>query len=179
MRAFKVVRYFGSPSSLNNESTANFFRGARHFGVFVVLTDFEYGLYRVRDLAYIYHKTALYEVEAKLFQRQPTRLPGIAAPSPQLHRWKELVLEGRLEEAEQLFQGELQIYTYKPINERLACEVTLLRPLIICETSVARFEKPRVATVLAPDLVPVVLAERNGIFYDWEVRVHERDKVSV
>jgi len=173
MRAFKVVRYFGSPSSLDNESTANFLRGARHFGVFIVLTDFEYALYRVRDLAYIYHKTALYEVEAKLFQRQPTRLPGIAAP--QLRRWKELVLAGKLEEAEQLFQGELQNYTYKPTNELLACEVTLLRPLIICETSVARFEKPRVATVLAPE----ILEAMKGIFYDWEVHVHGRDKVSV
>jgi hypothetical protein len=141
--------------------------------VFIVLTDFEYALYRVRDLAYIYHKTALYEVEAKLFQRQPTRLPGIAAPSPQLRRWKELVLEGRLEEAEQLFQGELQIYTYKPINERLACEVTLLRPLIICETSVALFEKPRVATVLAPEILDAM----EGIFRDWEVHLH--DEVSV
>jgi hypothetical protein len=179
MRAFKVVRYFGSPSSLHNESTANFLRGARHFGVFIVLTDFEYALYRVRDLAYIYHKTALYEVEAKLFRRQPTRLPGIATPKNYLRRWKDLVLAGKLEEAEQLFQGELQNYTYKPTSELLACEVTLLRPLIICETSVARFEKPRVATVLAPDIAPVILAERNGIFYDWEVRVHERDKVSV
>jgi len=175
MRAFKVVRYFGSPSSLDNESTANFLRGARHFGVFVVLTDFEYALYRVRDLAYIYHKTALYEVEAKLFGRQPTRLPGLGAPPQHLRRWKELVLAGKLEEAEKLFQGELQIYTYKPINERLACEVTLLRPLIICETSVALFEKPRVATVLAPEVV----AAMRGIFYDWEVHVHGRDTVSV
>jgi hypothetical protein len=173
------VRHLDSPSSLDNESTATFLRGARHFGVFVVLTDFEYALYRVRDLAYIYHKTALYEVEAKLFRRQPTRLPGIAAPQPQLRRWKELVLAGKLEEAEQLLQGELQIYTYKPINERLACEVTLLRLLIICETSVAVFEKPRVATILAPDLAPVILAERNGIFYGWEVHVHGREKVSV
>jgi hypothetical protein len=88
-----------------------------------------------------------------------------------LRRWKELVLEGRLEEAEQLFQGELQIYTYKPINERLACEVTLLRPLIICETSVAVFEKPRVATVLAPDFVPEAMERhllRLGGAYAWE-----------
>jgi hypothetical protein len=179
MRAFKVVRYFGSPSSLHNESAANFLSGIRHFGVFIVLTDLEYALYRVRDLAYIYHKTALYEVEAKPFQRQPTRLPGIAVPQNHLRRWKDLVLAGKLEEANQLFQGELQNYTCEPTNELLACEVTLLRPLIICETSVARFEKPRVVKVLVPDLAPVILAERNGIFYDWEVHVHERDKVSV
>jgi hypothetical protein len=175
MQAFKVVRYFGSPSSLHNESTANFLSGVRHFGVFIVLTDFEYALYRVRDLAYIYHKTALYEVEAEPFKKQPTRLPGIAAPSQYLRRWKELVLDGKLEEAEQLFQGELQLYTYEPTNELLACEVTLLRPLIICETSVARFEKPRVATVLAPE----ILEAMDGIFYDWKVHVHGRDKVSV
>jgi hypothetical protein len=175
MRAFKVVRYFGSPSSLDNESTANFLRGARHFGVFVVLTDFEYALYRVRDLAYIYHKTALYEVEAKLFGRQPTCLPGIGAPPQHLRRWKELVLAGKLEEAERLFEGELQIYTYPLTYERIACAVTLLRPLVVCKTSVALFEKPRVATVLAPE----ILEAMDCIFYDWEVHVHGRDKVGV
>jgi len=172
MRAFKVVRYFGGgPSSLDGDT--DFIEGARHTGVFVVLTDLEYGLYRVRDLAYFLHKTALYEVDAELIAQQPKRIPGLGAPPQRRRRWKELVLAGKLDEAERLFEGELQIYTRQSDYERIACAVTLLRPLIVCKTSVALFEKPRVATVLAPEILDAM----EGIFRDWEVHLH--DEVSV
>ncbi len=175
MRMFKVVRYFGGgPSSLDGET--DFIEGARHIGVFVVLTDLEYGLYRVRDLAYFLHRTALYEVDAELMAQQPKFTPGLGTPPERRRKWKELVLAGKLDEAERLFEGEFQIYARQSEYERVACAVTLLRPLIVCRTSVVLFEKPAVATVLAPEILEAV---NSGIFYGWEVHVHERDKVSV
>jgi hypothetical protein len=117
----------------------------------------------------------LYEVDAELFSQQPKRYPVLGAPTQLRRRWKELMLAGKLEEAERLFEGELQIYTYPLTYERIACAVTLLRPLIVCKTSVARFEKPRVATVLAPDILDVM----EGMFRDWEVHVHEESAISV
>jgi hypothetical protein len=83
------------------------------------------------------------------------------------------MLAGKLEEAERLFEGELQIYTYPLTYERIACAVTLLRPLVICRTSVARFEKPRVVTFLESKIAEIA----QGIFRDWEVHLH--DEVSV
>jgi hypothetical protein len=114
-------------------------------------------------------------VDAELFSQQPKRYPVLGAPTQLRRRWKELMLAGKLEEAERLFEGELQIYTYPLTYERIACAVTLLRPLIVCKTSVARFEKPRIVTVLAPEILDAM----EGIFRDWEVHVHEGDTVSV
>jgi hypothetical protein len=174
MRAFKVVRYFGGgPVSLDGE--VEFTEGGRHTGVFVVESDLEHALYRTRSLAFIFHRVVLYEVDAELLSRQPERYPVLGAPTQLRRRWKELMLAGKLEEAERLFEGELQIYTYPLTYERIACAVTLLRPLIVCKTSVALFEKPRVATVLAPE----ILEAMEGIYRDWEVHVHEGDTVSV
>jgi hypothetical protein len=171
---FKVVRYFGGgPVSLDGET--DFVEGARHTGVFVVITDLEYALYEVRDLAFYFLRTVLYEVDAELIAQQPLRRPKLGAPPQHRRRWKELVLAGKLEEAERIFEGELQIYTLPLTYERIACAVTLLRPLIVCQTSVALFEKSRVATVLAPE----ILVAMKGIFRDWEVHVHEGNTVSV
>jgi hypothetical protein len=83
------------------------------------------------------------------------------------------MLAGKLEEAERLFEDELQIYTYPLTYERIACAVTLLRPLVICRTSVARFEKPRVVTFLDAE----VAAAAQDIFRGWEVC--QRDEVAV
>jgi hypothetical protein len=174
MRAFKVVRYFGGGlASLDGE--VEFTEGERHTGVFVVESDLENALCRTRSLAFFFHRVVLYEVDAELFSRQPKRYPVLGAPTRLRQRWKELMLAGKLEEAERLFEGELQIYTYPLTYERIACAVTLLRPLIICKTSVVRFEKPRVVTVLAPE----ILNAMEGMFRDWEVHVHEGDTVSV
>jgi hypothetical protein len=172
MRAFKVVRYFGGgPVSLDGE--VEFTEGERHTGVFVVESDLEHALYRTRSLAFCFHRVVLYEVDAELFSQQPKRYPVLGAPTRLRRRWKELVLAGKLEEAERLFEGELQIYTYPLTYERIACAVTLLRPLVICRTSVARFEKPRVVTFLESKIAEIA----QGIFRDWEVHLH--DEVSV
>jgi hypothetical protein len=174
MRAFKVVRYFGGgPVSLDGET--DFIEGARHTGVFVVITDLEYALYEVRDLAFCFLRTALYEVDAELIAQQPQRRPKLGAPPQHRRRWKELVLAGKLEEAERIFEGELQMDTYPLIHERIACAVTLLRPLVICRTSVARFEKPRVVTFLDAE----VAAAARGIFRDWEVCQHDEIAVGI
>jgi hypothetical protein len=174
MRAFKVVRYFGGGlSSLDGDT--DFIEGAKHTGVFVVESDLEHALCRTRSLAFFFHRVVLYEVDAELFSQQPKRYPVLGAPTQLRRRWKELMLAGKLEEAERLFEGELQIYTYPLTYERIACAVTLLRPLIICKTSVVRFEKPRVVTVLAPE----ILNAMEGMFRDWEVHVHEGDTVGV
>jgi hypothetical protein len=77
------------------------------------------------------------------------------------------VLAGKLEEAERLFEDELQIYTYPLTYERIACAVTLLRPLVLARQSDVRFEKPRVAIVLAPEIMPLV----QPIFWNWELHV--------
>jgi hypothetical protein len=174
MRAFKVVRYFGG-GLVSLDGEVEFTEGERHTGVFVVESDLEHALYRTRSFAFFFHRVVLYEVDAELFSQQPKRYPVLGAPKRLRQRWKELVLAGKLEEAERLFEGELQIYTYPLTYERIACAVTLIRPLIVCRISVVLFEKPRVATVLAPE----ILEAMEGIFRDWEVRVHERDKVGV
>jgi hypothetical protein len=174
MRAFKVVRYFGG-GLVSLDGEVEFTEGERRTGVFVVESDLENALYRTRSLAFFFHRVVLYEVDAELFSQQPKRYPVLGAPTRLRRRWKELVLAGKLEEAERLFEGELQIYTYPLTYERIACAVTLLRPLIVCKTSVARFEKPRVATVLAPEILDVM----EGMFRDWEVHVHAMDTVSV
>jgi hypothetical protein len=174
MRAFKVVRYFGG-GLVSLDGEVEFTEGERHTGVFVVESDLEHALYRTRSLAFFFHRVVLYEVDAELFSQQPKRYPVLGAPTRLRRRWKELVLAGKLEEAERLFEGELQIYTYPLTYERIACAVTLLRPLIVCKTSVTLFEKPRIVTVLAPEILDAM----EGIFRDWEVHVHGRDKVSV
>jgi hypothetical protein len=174
MRAFKVVRYLGG-GLVSLDGEVEFTEGERYTGVFVVESDLEHALCRTRSLAFICHRVVLYEVDAELFRQQPKRYPVLGAPTQLRRRWKELMLAGKLEEAERLFEGELQIYTYPLTYERIACAVTLIRPLIVCKTSVARFEKPRVATVLAPDILDVM----EGMFRDWEVHVHEGDTVSV
>jgi hypothetical protein len=174
MQAFKVVRYFGG-GLVSLDGEVEFTEGERHTGVFVVESDLENALYRTRSLAFIFHHVVLYEVDAELFSQQPKRYPVLGAPTRLRRRWKELMLAGKLEEAERLFEGELQIYTYPLTYERIACAVTLLRPLIVCKTSDARFEKPRVATVLAPEILDIM----EGMFRDWEVHVHARDTVSV
>jgi hypothetical protein len=172
MRAFKVVRYFGGGlASLDGE--VEFTEGGRHTGVFVVESDLEHALCRTRSLAFFFHRVVLYEVDAELFSQQPERYPVLGAPTQLRRRWKELMLAGKLEEAERLFEGELQIYTYPLTYERIACAVTLLRPLVICRTSVARFEKPRVVTFLESKIAEIA----QGIFRDWEVHLH--DEVSV
>jgi hypothetical protein len=172
MRAFKVVRYFGG-GLVSLDGEVEFTEGERRTGVFVVESDLENALYRTRSLAFFFHRIVLYEVDAELFSQQPKRYPVLGAPTRLRRRWKELMLAGKLEEAERLFEGELQIYTYPLTYERIACAVTLLRPLVICRTSVARFEKPRVVTFLEPKIAEIA----QGIFRDWEVHLH--DEVSV
>jgi hypothetical protein len=174
MQAFKVVRYFGG-GLVSLDGEVEFTEGERHTGIFVVESDLEHALYRTRSLAFLFHRIVLYEVDAELFSQQPKRYPVLGAPTRLRRRWKELMLAGKLEEAERLFEGELQIYTYPLTYERIACAVTLLRPLIVCKTSVALFEKPRIVTVLAPEILDAM----EGIFRDWEVHVHEGDTVSV
>jgi hypothetical protein len=166
MRAFKVVRYFGG-GLVSLDGEVEFTEGERHTGVFVVESDLEHALYRTRSLAFFFHRVVLYEVDAELFSQQPKRYPVLGAPTRLRRRWKELMLAGKLEEAERLFEGELQIYTYPLTYERIACAVTLLRPLMLVRQSAARFEKPRVAMVLASEIMPLV----QPIFWDWEVHV--------
>jgi hypothetical protein len=174
MRAFKVVRSLsGRLVSLDGE--VEFTEGERHTGVFVVESDLEHALCRTRSLAFFFHRVVLYEVDAELFNQQPKRYPVLGAPTLLRQHWKELMSAGKPEEAARLFEGELQIYTYPLTYERIACAVTLLRPLIVCKTSVALFEKPKVVTVLAPE----ILGAMEGMFRDWEVHVHEGDTVSV
>jgi hypothetical protein len=117
----------------------------------------------------------LYEVDAELFSQQPKRYPVLGAPTQLRRRWKELMLAGKLEEAERLFEGELQIYTYPLTYERIACAVTLLCPLVICRTSVVRFEKPRVVTFLDAKVAAVA----RVIFRDWEVCQHDEIAVGI
>jgi hypothetical protein len=166
MKAFTVVRYLGG-GLVSLDGEVEFTEGERHTGVFVVESDLEHALYRTRDLAFFFHRVVLYEVDAELFSQQPERYPVLGAPTRLRRRWKELVLAGKLEEAESLFEGELQIYTYPLTYERIACAVTLLRPLMLVRQSDARFEKPRVAMVLASEIMPLV----QPIFWNWEVHV--------
>jgi hypothetical protein len=166
MRAFKVVRYLGG-GLVSLDGEAEFTEGERYTGVFVVESDLENALYRTRSLAFFFRPVVLYEVDAELFSQQPKRYPVLGAPTQLRRRWKELMLAGKLEEAERLFEGELQIHTYPLTYERIACAVTLLRPLMLARQSDARFEKPRVAIVLAPEIMPLV----QPIFWNWELHV--------
>jgi hypothetical protein len=165
MRAFKVVRYFGG-GLVSLDGEVEFTEGERHIGVFVVESDLEHALCRTRSLAFFFHRVVLYEADAELFSQQPKRYPVLGAPTRLRRRWKELMLSGKPDEAERLFEGGLQIYTYPLTYERIACAVTLLRPLMLVRQSDARFEKPRVAMV-APEIMPLV----QPIFWNWEVHV--------
>jgi len=174
-RVFTVVRYYSD--KLWSLDGRLYTEGVEYRDeLFIVYPRPEDAIVYARDFAEIFPHIILYQADAEILPVVPCRYPTIAAPHIFRQQWSELVLAGKIHEAEQLCLGEWRIYTYPSVGIAFATVLVLERPLIRFKNYFEPSKRQRrVVTVLDPNLAEVA----QEYCYGWEVKVHGGDQVSV
>jgi len=174
---YKIVRFYGGELCSLDGSHA-YEEGVRYDGLFFVYPDLENAVLYARSFAEIFSHLLVYEVDCEPLPVIPSRYPVLAAPCHLKQQWAELVKAGRISEAEQLFAGELQVYTYPTVDIVLSQSFILRRPLIRFRNYFDQLTKSqrRVVTVLDQSVDAEIVLD---CCYGWEVKVHGGDQVSV
>jgi len=142
----------------------------------VVYPKLEDGILYARDLAEYFLHTVLCDADAEILSVVPSRYPVLAAPDSFKQRWTELVLAGKIQEAEQLCLGEWKIYTYPTIGVAFATAFVLKRPLLHFRKFYEPTKRERgVVTVVNANLAEIV----RDYCYGWEVKILGEHSVSV
>ena len=175
---YKIVRIYGGElTSLG--STHIYQEGVRHEGLFFVHYDLQNAILDARGFAEIFGHVLIYEIDAEPMPKLPSRYPTLGAPERLRRQWVELVRTGQIEEAEKLFAGELEIYTYPLVAITLAKSFILRRPILKFRRYFDDLRKKYryEVTILAPDVDEILV---RACCAGWEVsQYEERTTVSV
>jgi len=174
---YKIVRVCnGELRSLSDDVTYK--EGIRYDGVFFAHYDLSNAIIDARDFTEVLGHVLLYEIDAELLPKLPSRFPTLGAPERLRRQWAELVGAGRIEDAEQLFADELEIYTYPLVAVTLVKSFVLRRPILRFRRYFDDLRKKYryEVTILAPVDKTLV----HSCCVGWEVRQYEeRNTVSV
>jgi len=174
---YKIVRVCnGELRSLSEDLTYE--EGIRYDGVFLAHYDLSNAIIDARGFAEIFGHVLIYEIDAELMSKLPSRYPTFGTPGRLRRQWVELVRAGQIEEAEKLFSGELQIYTYPLDAITLAKSFVLRRPILRFRRYFDDLRKDYryEATILSSDIDEVVV---RSFCVGWEVRRYDQFAVGV
>jgi len=174
---YKIVRVCdGELRALSEDLTYE--EGIRNDGVFFAHYDLSNAIINARGFTEIFGHILVYEIDAEPMPTLPSRFPTLGAPERLRREWVELVKEGRIQDAERLFSGELEIYTYPLVAVTLVKSFVLRRPILRFRRYFDDLRKKYryEVTILAPDVDEILV---RACCAGWEVSQYDRVTVSV
>jgi len=165
---YKIVRCRnGVLSALTDERFYE--EGVRYEGVFFAHYDLRNAIIDAKGFAEIFGHVLVYEIDAEPMPRLPSRFPNFAAPERLRQRWTELVAAGQIEEADRLFEGELQICSYPLTAVTLVRSFILLRKILRFRNYFDELRRKfrYEVTILAPDVGEQLICDYCA---GWEIK---------
>jgi len=171
---YKIVRVCNGKLCALSENRI-YEEGVRYEGVYFAHYNLSLAVVDARGFAEVFGHVLVYEVDAEPLPKLPSRFPTLGAPERLRRQWAELVGAGRIEDSEQLFAGELEIYTYPLVAVTLVKSFVLRRPILRFRRYFDDLRKKYryEVTILAPDVDETLV---RAFCAGWEVSQYEEEE---